>query len=187
MDDHASNPPFSPPAVCIIVSRYNGSVTTRLREGAERAYRGRFPDAPAPVVVEAPGTFELPALASAAIESGRFDGVVALGCVIRGETDHDKYIAQAVANALSVLSVQTVAPVGFGVLTVNTPEQARARAGGEDGQGPGNKGVEAMEAVLDSISAMAGLLELDAAGDTMRITREVADKVPGEAADAGER
>lgn len=158
-----------------MVSRYNGSVTSILREGAERAYRDRYPGGPEPVVVEAPGTFELPVIASAAVESGRFDGVAALGCVVRGETDHDRYISHAVANALAILSVQAVLPVAFGVLTVNSGEQAMARADGAKG----NKGAEAMEAVLDSIGAMASVLGCDGDGEAFRIGRDLADKAGG--------
>lgn len=163
------------PSVCIVVSRYNDSITSILREGAERAYRERFPGGPEPVVAEAPGVFELPVIASAAVESGRFDGVVALGCVVRGETDHDRYISHAVANALAILSAQAVQPVAFGVLTVNSPEQARARADGAKG----NKGAEAMAAALDSIEAMAGLLGFADDGEPFRIGRELTDKAGG--------
>lgn len=146
----------APPRVCIVVSRYNTTVTGNLRSAAISAYESRFGgDAGAFLgIVEAPGAFELTAIATAAVECGAYDGVVTLGCVIRGETDHDRYISQAVASGLTSLTVQTGIPVAFGVITANTPAQALARAGGPDGAGPGNKGTEAMDALLDAIDAM---------------------------------
>jgi 6,7-dimethyl-8-ribityllumazine synthase len=141
--------PASPPRVAVIVSRYNGSVTGALLEGARSEYRVRGGDPADLDVFEAPGTYELPVLALAAAETGRYRGVVALGCLIKGETRHDRYIADAVAHGLVQVSLQTGVPVAFGVLTVNSPKQARERAGGERG----NKGAEAMGAVLATIAA----------------------------------
>lgn len=136
--------------VAIIASRYNASVTDRLLAGALESLRRRQPEAPEPGVFSAAGAFELPALAAAAARSGRYDGVVCLGCVIKGETSHDVYIATAIANALAALPAQFGVPVAFGVLTVDSPEQALARAGGRQG----NKGSEAMEALLDTIDTL---------------------------------
>lgn len=143
----------SVPAVAVVVSRYNGSITSKLLEGAAAAYRAEAGSETGLTVVDAPGSYELVALANAAARSGRFDGVVALGCVIKGETEHDRYIAQAVATGLAQVTVQTGVPVAFGVLTVNSPRQARDRAGGV----MGNKGAEAMGAVLQTIAAIRGL------------------------------
>lgn len=141
--------PSTPPRVVVIVSRYNGSVTGALLEGARSEYRSRGGEDAALDVFEAPGAYELPVLALAAAETGRYRGVVALGCLIKGDTRHDRYIADAVAHGLVQVSLQTGVPVAFGVLTVNTPKQARERAGGDHG----NKGAEAMAAVLESIAA----------------------------------
>jgi len=138
------------PRVAIVVSRYNDSITGPMREGAMRAFAssgGRSEDL---VVIEAPGAFELPAISAAAATTGRFDAIVALGCVIRGETSHDRHIASAVADGLTRISVETGIPVAFGVLTVDTVEQARARAGGAKG----NKGEEAMHAALGAAQAI---------------------------------
>lgn len=145
--------PSRPPPVAIIVSRYNDSITSVLREGAHEAYLERF-DAPESLaIIEAPGAFELPAIASAALQSGLYAGVVCLGCVIRGETTHDAHINTAVAEALASLSVATGLPVGFGVLTCLNVDQARARAGGDKG----NKGREAMSAVLQALDAIRAI------------------------------
>jgi 6,7-dimethyl-8-ribityllumazine synthase len=88
----------------------------------------------------------------AAARTGRFDGIVALGCIIKGETSHDQHIAQAVAHGLTNVTLLTDVPVAFGVLTTNNAKQARERAGlGKDPSA--NKGHEAMTAVLDTITA----------------------------------
>jgi len=132
--------------VAIISSRYHAAVVDRLARAAEEALleRGGAPDD-----IErffAPGVFELPALAGEAARAGAWDAIVALGCVIKGQTRHDEVIAHAVAASLAALSARSGVPVGLGVLTVETFEQAEARAGGEQG----NKGAEAMHAALDA-------------------------------------
>ncbi len=151
----------SPPSIAILVSRYNGSITSRLLEGAleEYAARGGAPEGEGgergggAATFEAPGAYELPALALAAADTGRYRGVLALGCLIKGETRHDRYIAEAVAHGLMQVTLQTGVPVAFGVLTVDSPKQAKARAGGE----VGNKGQESMAALLDTIAAMEAI------------------------------
>jgi 6,7-dimethyl-8-ribityllumazine synthase len=134
----------------MIVSRYNSSITAKLLEGAQEEYAARGGDIEDLALYEAAGAYELPALALAAAETGRYRGILALGCLIRGETRHDRYIAQATANGLMQVTLQIGIPVCFGVLTVDTPKQAKARAGGEKG----NKGQESMAALLDTVSMM---------------------------------
>lgn len=141
-----------PPRVAIIVSRFNASITEALLAGARTEYAFRFGEGAADVY-RAAGAFELPALSLAAAESGRYQGVVALGCLIRGETRHDRYIAEAVAHGLTHVSLKTGVPVAFGVLTVDSGKQARARSGGDKG----NKGADAMSAVLDAIAEIAAI------------------------------
>lgn len=107
------------------------------------------------VIVRVPGAFELTvaALAMARASSGRpVDAVVALGCLIRGETAHDRVIADAVAQGLIRVSLETGVPTLFGVLTVETFEQAEARAGGV----AGNKGAEAMASAVEIVRALTG-------------------------------
>lgn len=145
--------PQAAPSVAIVVSRYNATVTDALLSGARAAYAERGGRAEDLRVVEAPGAFELPALCNAAARTGRFRGVLALGCVIRGETSHDRYISHAVAQGLVNVTLNTDVPCAFGVLTVDTPEQALDRAGGVHG----NKGQEAMAALLDTIEQIAAL------------------------------
>ncbi len=141
------------PPVAVVVSRYNESVTRELLRGAVEEYQdcgGRREDV---LVIDAPGAYELPALALAAARSGKVRGVVGLGCLIKGETSHDRYIAEAVAHGLVSVTIATDVPCAFGVLTVDTPAQARARAGGDKG----NKGQEAMAALLDTLEAIENI------------------------------
>lgn len=145
--------PVTLPPVALVVARYNASVTDRLRDGALGAYAAAGGDPGSVGVIEAPGAFELPALCAAAARSGRWAGVVALGCIIRGETSHGDHIAQAVANGLVQVTLQTGVPVAFGVLTTETADQAHARAG----ERVGNKGVEAMQALLETVAAVAAI------------------------------
>lgn len=145
-----------PPPVAIVVSRYNESITGVLLEGAIAEYERHGGTASELAIYDAPGTYELPVLARAAVVTGRFSGAVALGCIIRGQTRHDRYIAEAVAHGIMDIAVRTGTPVAFGVLTVENPAQARDRAGGKKG----NKGAEAMAALLETL----GTLDLIAAG-----------------------
>ena len=131
--------------VGVIVSRFNASITTRLRDGALRALREAGARESSVEVFEVPGAFEIPQAAQAAAETKRFDALVCLGCVIRGETPHFEYIANAVAHGITAASAATRVPMAFGVLTTNTAEQAMARAT----DGPDNKGWEAAAAAIE--------------------------------------
>ena len=129
----------------LIVSRFNDAITTRLRDGARAALREAGASDEHITVYTVPGAFELPQAAQCAAETGRFDAIVCLGCVIRGETPHFEYISAAVAHGLMAASGETGVPMAFGVLTTDTWEQAEARAGA----GRDNKGFEAAAAALD--------------------------------------
>lgn len=97
--------------------------------------------------VTVPGTFELPSAAKLLLSNEKLDAVICIGCVIKGETKHDEYISNAVANGIMQLSVLSGKPVIFGVLTPNNMEQALDRAGGKHG----NKGIEAAHTALKMI------------------------------------
>lgn len=135
--------------VAVIASAYNRWITEPMSRGAEASLermareRGRRGVCE---VFDAPGAFELPVLAANAIRTGRFDAVVCIGCVIKGQTRHDEVIADSIANAIQGLACKSGVPIGFGVLTTENAEQAEARAGGA----MGNKGAEAMEAAVSS-------------------------------------
>jgi len=137
----------------IVVSRYNDFVTERLQAGALAALAaaGVRPDDVTVVVV--PGAFEIPIAAQRAAESGGYDAVVCLGCVIRGATPHFEYIASAVASGLTSASAATGVPMTFGVLTTNSVEEAIERAG----EGSSNKGYEAAAAAVQMASVVAQL------------------------------
>jgi 6,7-dimethyl-8-ribityllumazine synthase len=129
----------------LIVSRFNPRVTGSLREAA-RAVLLEAGAAPDDVeILDVPGAYELPQAARCAAETGRFDAVVCLGCVIRGETPHFEYISSAVAHGIMEAAGDTGVPIAFGVLTTDTEAQAEARAG----EGRDNKGREAATAALE--------------------------------------
>ena len=125
--------------VCIVVAEWNAFVTHKLLAGAQAGLRERGVRTEDITVAWAPGSFETPAAARWAAESGRFDAVIALGAVIKGETDHYEHIAGQAASGIMETTQATGVPVAFGVLTCETPEQALDRAGGSQG----NKGEEA--------------------------------------------
>ena len=123
----------------VIVADWNKDITHALYEGCYDTLLKHGAQADNVHVVQVPGTFELPAAARILAKRENLDAVICIGCVIKGETKHDEYINNAVAQGLVNLSIATGLPAIFGVLTPNTHEQAEARAGGEYG----NKGVEA--------------------------------------------
>ena len=134
----------------MVVSRYNEMVTARLLEGARAALReGGLADDHVDVVW-VPGAFELPVAAEVAAASGRYRAIVALGCVIRGETAHFDFVAGEAARGLGHVARAHALAVGFGVLTTDTLEQALSRAGGD----AGNKGYEAAEAALHTADVL---------------------------------
>jgi len=137
--------------VAILVSRYNELITTKLLDGALACCAESGVPTGEVDVVWLPGAFELPVAAAAAAESGRYTCLVALGAVIRGDTPHFEYVAGAAAKGLTDVSLQYTLPVGFGVLTVDTLQQAIDRAGGA----AGNKGHEAAAAALGAAAAIA--------------------------------
>jgi len=129
----------------VVVSRYNELVTERLLNGA-RACLLQHGVAEGDVdVIYVPGAWELPGAALHAVQSGRYAAVVALGCVIRGETPHFDYVAGEASRGLAGVTMETGVPVGFGLLTTEDPDQALARAGGKKG----NKGWEAALSALE--------------------------------------
>lgn len=134
--------------VGIVVSSYYNEITYKLRDAAIETLKQSGIREKDLFVVEAPGTFELPLAAQMLYKSKRLSAVICLGCVIKGETDHDKYINHAVAGELMHLGTANNAPFVFGVLTPNTRQQAEDRAGGKHG----NKGVECANAALQMLA-----------------------------------
>lgn len=132
------------PRIAIITSSFNEFITKRLYDGAVLALRERGVKVSDPDIVWVPGCFEIP-LALAEIADKRYDAVVCLGAVIKGETPHFDYVAGEAAHGIAKISLEKRLPVGFGVITAETTEQAIERAGGKRG----NKGREAALAALD--------------------------------------
>ena len=135
----------------IVVSRFNDFVTERLEAGAVRALTAAGTEPDDVTVVRVPGAFEIPVAARQAALSGRFDAVICLGCVIRGETPHFEYIASAVVHGITDAAGTTGIPMTFGVLTTNSAEEAIERAG----EGPSNKGWEAAVAAIEMVAVVA--------------------------------
>ena len=133
--------------LAIVVSRFNDDITSRLRDGAVEALTVAGAPDDAIEVFEVPGAFELPWAARVAATSGRFDAVICLGCVIRGETYHFEVIANAAAQGVMAVTCDTGIPVTFGVLTTDTTQQALERAAMDRT----NKGWEAAAAALDLV------------------------------------
>ena len=145
---------MSPPAAaelrangryCIVASRFNEEVTSAMLESARSCLidHGAAPDAIETVHV--PGAWELPLAAKLVVARGGVDGVIALGCVIRGETPHFEYVSMGATIGLEAVARASGIPVAFGLLTTDDGDQARARAGGSRG----NKGEEAALALLE--------------------------------------
>ncbi len=137
----------------VVVSKYNDFVTDRLQTGALSALAAAGVASGDITVVRVPGAFEIPLAAQHAAESGRYDAIVCLGCLVRGETPHFEYISSAVSQGLTTAAAATGVPMSFGVLTTNSVEEALARAG----DGSANKGHEAAVAAIEMAEVVAQL------------------------------
>lgn len=123
----------------IVASRFNDFVTTKLIEGAVDCLSRHGAAEKEITVIRVPGSFELPLAAKKAASSGKYDAIICLGALIRGQTPHFDYIAAEVTKGIAQVSMDTSIPVTFGVITADTLEQAIDRAGAKSG----NKGFEA--------------------------------------------
>jgi 6,7-dimethyl-8-ribityllumazine synthase len=131
--------------IALVVSRYHAFVTDRLEQGARAALLDAGLHESDVETFAVPGAYEIAQAASRVAQSGGWSAVICLGCLIRGETSHFDYIAQATSSGIMHAAQTTGVPMTFGVLTTNTAEEALARAG----EGPGNKGREAALAGID--------------------------------------
>lgn len=142
-----------PPRLALVVSRFNTEVTGGLRDGA-RAWLGehgitlRDDD-----LFDSPGAFELPLIAQTLARSGRYDGVICLGCVVKGDTAHFEFISLGAATGLMQASLATGIPIAFGVLTTYTEEQAIVRSRGD----AHNKGREAAAACVETLAVLQAI------------------------------
>jgi 6,7-dimethyl-8-ribityllumazine synthase len=136
--------------IAIVVSRFNSFITERLLSGAMDALTRAGGDADAVDVVRVPGSWEVPLAAAEVARQKKYDAVICVSAVIRGETPHFDYVAGEAAKGIAQVSMETGVPVAFGVLTTNTLEQAIDRAGAKGG----NKGFDAAMTAIE----MANLL-----------------------------
>jgi 6,7-dimethyl-8-ribityllumazine synthase len=137
----------------IVAARFNEAITEALLEGAVATLAEHGVTDDQVSVVQVPGAFEIPITAKRLAASGRYEAIIALGAVVRGGTPHFEYVAGECARGVARVALQEDVPVIFGVLTTDTDEQARARAGGKEG----NKGCEAAIAGLEMVTLLRRL------------------------------
>lgn len=131
-------------AIAVVASRFNEMLSDRLLEGALGTLRRHGVSSTAITIVRVPGAFEIPTAAAHLARSGRWDAVVCVGAVVRGETPHFEWVAGEAARGISNVAVETGVPVLFGLVTVNTLKQALDRVGGKFG----NRGADAAAAAI---------------------------------------
>ncbi len=132
----------------LVVGRFNSFITARLLEGALDTLRRHGAEDRSLSVVYAPGAFEIPVVAKKLAKSGKYDAVVCLGAVIRGETPHFEYISSEVSKGIAQIAIESDVPIAFGVLTCDTTEQAMERSGAKSG----NKGADAALSAIEMAS-----------------------------------
>jgi 6,7-dimethyl-8-ribityllumazine synthase len=137
----------------VVVSRFNSFISERLLSGAMDALARAGAGAESAELVRVPGSWEMPVAAAALARSKRYDGIICLGAVIRGETPHFDYVAGEAAKGLAQVTLETGVPIAFGVLTTNTLEQAIDRAGAKGG----NKGFEAAMTAIEMANLLRNL------------------------------
>jgi 6,7-dimethyl-8-ribityllumazine synthase len=146
----------SPPRIAIAVSAFNPEITGGLLAAARAHLAGHGAPVADGDVIDAPGAFELPLIAQALARSGRYDGVVCLGCVIKGDTAHFEFISLAASMGIMTASLATETPIAFGILTTYTDAQAEARSGDD----AANKGREAASACLETVLCLRRIRDL---------------------------
>ncbi len=143
-------------SIGIVVARWNSFITDKLLEGALEVLKNKGFEEDQLVIARCSGAYEIPVTAQKLLE--QTDAVITLGAVIRGETPHFEYVCDAVNRGVMRLNLDTGKPVSFGVLTTDTVEQARQRAG--EGEQQGNKGSEAALALIDTLSVLREIEKL---------------------------
>lgn len=139
--------------IAIIVSQFNEEVTSGLLRGATLELTERGVELAEKSVFSAPGAFEIPLIAQKLASTGRYDGIVCLGCVIKGDTAHFEYISQAASTGLMSATLAAGIPITFGILTTYTDEQAESRSRDDEH----NKGREAAAACIETMVTLAAI------------------------------
>jgi 6,7-dimethyl-8-ribityllumazine synthase len=137
----------------IVVARFNEFITSKLLSGAEDTLVRHGADEKDITVAWVPGAFEIPLVAKKMAKSGKYDGIICLGAVIRGATSHYDYVCNEVSKGIALVNMETEVPCGFGVLTTENIEQAVERAGTK----AGNKGSATAESVIEMINLTRSL------------------------------
>lgn len=132
----------------IVVAKFNELVTRKLLDGAKQVLEQLRVEANNIIVYWVPGAFEIPRVVKLLSNSGKVDGIISLGAVIRGETSHYDYVCNEVSSGISQVSLNNKVPVMFGILTTDSMNQALDRAGGKSG----NKGIECASGVIEMIN-----------------------------------
>ena len=136
--------------IAVVVSRFNEFITSSLLEGAKDCYRKHGGEEKDIDIIYVPGAFEIPIVLLKLAKSGKYDGLLAIGCVIKGSTSHFDYVAGESSKGILNVSIQTGVPIGFGVLTTENTEQAIERAGTKHG----NKGWDACLSLIEVINVL---------------------------------
>lgn len=132
----------------IVVAKFNELVTRKLLDGAKQGLEQLGVEANNIIVYWVPGAFEIPRVVKLLSNSGKVDGIISLGAVIRGETSHYDYVCNEVSSGISQVSLNNKVPVMFGILTADSMNQALDRAGGKSG----NKGIECANGIIEMIN-----------------------------------
>jgi len=140
-------------SIAIVVSRFNDLITRQLLAGAQDGLRRHGVEAERVDVAWVPGSFEIPLVARKLAESGRYQAVVCLGAVVRGETPHFEYVAGQVSSGIARAGLETGVPLIFGIITADSLEEALERAGGK----MGNKGYDAAVSAIEMANLMRGM------------------------------
>jgi 6,7-dimethyl-8-ribityllumazine synthase len=162
----------------VVVAEFNDFITNRLLAGALEAFAQAGVGGQQLDIVKVPGSFELPIAAKQMAATHRFDALICIGCVIRGETSHYEYVCSETARGIQLAQLDTGVPVGFCVLTCDTKEQALARAGDKDS----NKGYAAAIGAIEMAR-----LSRKYSSDTARETKSAGRTTPKRAAGSGKR
>jgi 6,7-dimethyl-8-ribityllumazine synthase len=134
----------------LVASRFNDFIVDKLISGAVDYLKRHGADESDMILFRVPGAFEMPLVAKKLADSGKYDGVICLGAIIRGATPHFDYVSAEAAKGIAHASMDSGVPIGFGVLTTDSLEQAIERAGSK----AGNKGAEAASATLETVRLM---------------------------------
>jgi 6,7-dimethyl-8-ribityllumazine synthase len=139
--------------IALVVSRFNQEVTNGLKEGALKYLGEQGINVLSANILSAPGAFEIPLIAKALAKSGKYDGVVCLGCVTKHETAHFEFVSLGATMGLMQAILETEVPIAFGILTTYTDEQAKVRSGAD----ANNKGIEAAAACIETLETLANI------------------------------